>query len=346
MTNPDAGMHHKTREFLCKMTINHPFRICVILVIAGMALIGSTPVTAVIQTYIGDVVTLSGYSYTGPYVYLFLTGPNLDPDGVAIDNLYRSADQGATQVPVDSNGHWEYKWGTSSTGGKLDAGSYTVWVADGPASRSNLAYVDYSTIDVELSNPYISVNGPTQVAQPGSMDLNSTPDAASVVVNGAFRGTTPLTLSGLDPGVYNVSFSKFGYETLTTPVTVESGSISEVDAALVFPKGSVSVNSTPAGANVTLDGSYAGISPLTIANIVPGNHTLVVSLAGFPQRTLAIQVAGDQTTMADISFVSPTTPATSSAALPAPTRAAGLLPATLGAVLLTVTIVAVKLNAR
>ena len=187
------------------MTLSHTTRMCVILVIAGMTLIGGSPATALIQTYIGDVVTLQGYSYSGDYVYLFLTGPNLDPDGVALDNIYRPASQGATQVSVDSDGHWEYKWSTSSPGGKLDAGAYTVWVTDGPASRSDLAFVDYSTINVELSNPYVSVNGPSVPVQPGSMDLNSTPDEASVVINGAFRGTTPLTLSGLDPGVYNVS---------------------------------------------------------------------------------------------------------------------------------------------
>ena len=330
------------------MTLSHTIRLCIILMIAGMALVGSAPATALIQTYIGDVVTLSGYSYSGDYVYLFLTGPNLNPNGVAIDNIYRSADQGATQVPVESDGHWEYKWGTSSTGGKLDAGSYTVWVTDGPASRSNLAFVDYSTINVELSNPYISVNGPSQPVQPGTMDLNSTPDEASVVVNGAFRGTTPLTLSGLDPGIYNVSFSKFGYEKLSTPVTIESGSVSEVDAALVLQKGSVAVNSTPAGASVTLDGSGAGITPVTVGNLAPGNHTLIVSLAGFPPRSLAIQVAGDQTTLANVMFASPTTPQTSapSAAFPAPTRAAGLLPATLCGVMVAALITAARLKVR
>lgn len=326
------------------MTLSHTTRMCVILVIAGMTLIGGSPATALIQTYIGDVVTLQGYSYSGDYVYLFLTGPNLDPDGVALDNIYRPASQGATQVSVDSDGHWEYKWSTSSAGGKLDAGAYTVWVTDGPASRSDLAFVDYSTINVELSNPYVSVNGPSVPVQPGSMDLNSTPDEASVVINGAFRGTTPLTLSGLDPGVYNVSFSKFGYEKLSTPVTIESGSVSEVDATLVLQMGSVAVNSTPAGANVTLDGFDAGITPVTIGSLATGNHTLVVSLAGFPPRTLAIQVAGDQTTMADISFVSPTTPAPSAAPLPVATRAAGLLPATLCGV--TVGILILAWNSR
>ena len=49
----------------------------------------------------GDVVTLSGYSYSGPYVYLFLTGPNLPANGVALTNIYDRADQGGfTVVPI------------------------------------------------------------------------------------------------------------------------------------------------------------------------------------------------------------------------------------------------------
>ena len=46
------------------------------------------------QTYIGDTVRLSGYCYTSPTVYLFLTGPNLPANGVALDNINSRADQG------------------------------------------------------------------------------------------------------------------------------------------------------------------------------------------------------------------------------------------------------------
>ena len=189
-------------------------------------------------------------------------------------------------------------------------------------------------IGVDLTKPYISVNGPSEPVQPGFMDLNSTPGAASVVVNDAFRGTTPLTLSGLEPGIYNVTFSKFGYAKLTTPVTVESGSVSEVNAALVLQTGSIAVNTSPAGANVSLGGLSEGVSPLVIGNVMPGNCTLTVSKEGFPPRTLAIRVMGDQTTIVDISLASPATPLA--------TRAAGLLPATVAGIVFVGLIVALS----
>ena len=308
----------------------------IVLLMIGIALAGCAPAAAQIQTYMGDVVPLSGYSYGGPYVYLFLTGPNLPPDGVALHNINLLASQGQfTRVDVDSDGHWQYKWATSDIGGKLDAGTYTIWVVDGPNDRSQLAYADYSTISVELSVPYISagINGQTgQASQPGTMDITSTPDEAMVTVNNVFRGTTPLTLSGLAPGTYNLSLSKSGYSILSTPVTVESGSISEVTATLALQTGSIAVNTTPEGAAVTLDGAPAGTSPVTLRNLTPGNHALTLSVPGFPLRNMTVQVVGDQTSIADVAFVSPTTIPTPAPPAPAPatTRASGTVPAVLG----------------
>ena len=102
-------------------------------------LTGAAAANGSIQTYLGDTVPLSGYSYTSSTVYLFLAGPNLPADGVALDNIYRRADQGGfTEVSVDSNNHWKYDWDTGSIGGRLNTGTYTVWAVDGPNDLSNL----------------------------------------------------------------------------------------------------------------------------------------------------------------------------------------------------------------
>jgi hypothetical protein len=260
------------------------------------------------QAYLGSVVTLSGYSYTSYTVYLFLTGPNLPPNGVALDNINRPADQGgATQVDVDGDGHWVYQWNTGSLG--LDAGSYTVWVADGPADVSHLTAVDYSTISVILSEPYITAgtgggsglsNGP---APAGSMNLSSTPAGASVVVNNVYKGMTPVTISGLDPGTYNVTFSRFGYAKLSTTVIIEAGSVSEVNVTLVPLTGSLSVNTTPAGARLMIDGSAAGVSPAMLPGLRQGDHTLNVTKEGFVTQVLPVLITADQTTTIDVVLV-------------------------------------------
>ena len=259
------------------------------------------------QASIGNVVTLSGYSYTGDTVYLFLTGPNLPQNGVALDNINRLADQGgATRVDVDADGHWIYPWYTGAAGGSLDAGSYTVWVADGPADRSHLSTVDYNTISVSLSAPSLTAgtsDGSGQTSEPpqaGSMDFNAIPDGTSVVVNNVYKGMTPLNVSGLNPGTYNVTFSHFRYAALSIPVIVQSGSVSEVNATLVALTGSLFINTTPTGAQLTLDGFTAGISPATLPDITQGNHLLNVTKEGFVTQNIPVQITTDQTTTVNV----------------------------------------------
>ncbi len=182
---------------------------------------------ATVQAYIGETIPLSGYMYSSQTAYLFLTGPNLPANGVALDNINNRADQGGfTEVSVDGNNHWTYNWYTGSIGGRLDAGTYTIWVVDGPNDLSNLNQADYSTISVSLNTPglgsaiastspgstgitaEVSGSTTTPIEVPGSLEINAIPDNTSVTVNGIYRGHTPLTIDGLSPGTYLVNFSQ------------------------------------------------------------------------------------------------------------------------------------------
>jgi hypothetical protein len=273
-----------------------------------------------IQTVLGDEVTISGYSTAGAYVYLFLTGPNLPENGVALHDITKRADQGGfTKVSVDGDDHWSYTWHTGSINGRLDEGTYTVWVVDGPNDRSRLAWADYRTISVTLGKPFISVDTPVQ---PGGMDLKSVPDGASLMINGEYRGKTPLGLRGLSPGMYAVTFSRFGFMELSTRVQVGQGQIAEVTATLRPKTGTLAVNTTPPGARVLLDGADAGISPVVLANISAENHTVTLEKDGFVTATRQVRIDYGQDIFVEISL-DPVPVST--------TRAAGLAPAMAGA---------------
>ena len=97
-----------------------------------------------------------------------------------------------------------------------------IWVVDSPNDRSNLAEADYSTISVSFGNPSISIDTSSTPTMPGTMVFSSFPNQSSVVVNNAYKGPTPLTLNGLSPGTYNVTFSRFGYYPFSTTVPVEN----------------------------------------------------------------------------------------------------------------------------
>jgi hypothetical protein len=318
-----------------------------IILIGCLLLASGTAAGAGIQSYLGDTIALQGYSYESSTVYLFLTGPNLPVNGVALDNINARADQGYfTQVDVDGNGHWEYNWGTNSMGGRLDAGTYTVWVVNGPNDRSHLSEAEYSTITVTLSSPGLTANigtsgltaslGTSGLATntptpmiPGSMVLSSYPNESSVVVNNGYKGRTPLTLEGLEPGTYNVTFSRFGYYKLSTPVKVESGSVSEVTASLVQETGGLAINTSPAGARVMIDGADAGFSPFISTNLSVGNHTINVSYAGYISKEQPVNVIVNQTQAVNLVLS------------PVSTWAAGLVPATLLAGVIVVLLVGI-----
>jgi hypothetical protein len=268
-------------------------------------LAGAAAASGSIQSYLGDTVKLSGYCYDSQTVYLFLTGPNLPANGVALDNINNRADQGGfTEVSVDSNNHWEYDWGTNSLGGRLDSGTYTVWVVDSPSDLSQLDNAEYSTISVSLGNPSISVVTPVI---PGSFDLHSVPDNVSVVINGDYKGSTPLTVSGLDPGTYNVTFSRFNYEKFSTQAAIESGSITEVTATLQPKTGTLVINTTPVGAQIALDGTVVGTAPVTRTNLAAGNHTINATLEGYIPVEEQVHVIADQSVTSTINLTKPAT---------------------------------------
>jgi hypothetical protein len=248
--------------------------------------------------YLGDTITLTGYSPGSPVVYLFLTGPNLPSNGVALDDLTSRADQGGlTRVQVDDDDHWVYHWDTHAVGGRLDPGTYTIWITSEPVDLSHIGSADYRTISVTLQRPGISISPPVS---PGALLLRSVPNESSVQLNGEYRGITPQKIENLEAGVYNVTFSHFGYVKQTLTAHVESGKTTEVDILLDPEKGSIAVNTTPPGAVLIFDGADAGVSPTTLLDIASGNHTLTAIKEGYAMTEQPVRIIAGQTVRAEI----------------------------------------------
>lgn len=258
---------------------------------------------AAIHTTLGSDVHLSGISYGSSNVYLFVTGPNLPPEGAALNNV--AAGGGMTRVSVDVDGSWSYDWDTHAL--PLDAGSYTVWVVDAPVGRTELAGHDYATITVTFSRPYVSVSAPVL---PGSLEIHAIPDNSSVVVGGQYRGMTPLTLRDLSPASYTVTVSHFGYKPSTRSVAVEAGSTTVMNVTLAPQTGGLRIVTSPNAARIHIDGRDAGISPLTLQDIAVGNHTVVAHQEGYRTTEQAVSVPAGQIANVSLTLL-PSTPAPS-----------------------------------
>jgi len=96
----------------------------------------------------------------------------------------------------------------------------------------------------------------TPVAK-GTIQFTSSPTGAQVYLDSQFRGTTPSTLTGIEPGNHTIEFRYTGYKSWSTVMVVSSGQ-NNVFVAMTPLEGS-----TPtASAETALSGSAA--SPVSV----------------------------------------------------------------------------------
>ena len=106
---------------------------------------------------------------------------------------------------------------------------------------------------------------------------------------------TPFTLAGLEAGQHTVTVSKAGYSTDTRTVAVVSGSKAFVTTHLNQLMATLSVTSTPAGANVYIDGKDTGKLTPAQVSVDKGQHLVLVRKAGYIDETTSAQFVLAQT---------------------------------------------------
>jgi hypothetical protein len=112
-------------------------------------------------------------------------------------------------------------------------------------------------------------------AAEGTLVVNTNPPGAKLFVDGVEKGVTPLTVA-LKPGAHSLEVRGDGTPRLM-PITITAGA--QVSQYLELPKiasavGQLQVRTEPAGARVSVDGVARGASPVTIADLTPGEHSV------------------------------------------------------------------------
>ncbi len=135
------------------------------------------------------------------------------------------------------------------------------------------------------------------VVIPGQMSIDSTPQGAQVQVDGKSDPSwvTPFTVSGLGPGQHSITVSKAGYSNDSRTVDVASASKAFVVSHLTQLVATLAVTSSPAGANVYVDGKDTGkLTPAQIS-VDKGQHVLLVRKQGYIDETTSAQFVLAQT---------------------------------------------------
>ncbi len=175
---------------------------------------------------------------------------------------------------------------TNQVVGNLAPGPHKVTIAEAGyeiyTTTVNVVAGQITDVSVTL---VAEVNPPT-----GDLQVGSTPSGAAVFLNGDFKGSTPvddtLDINDLAPGTYTLMLSRPGYESYTKSVDVVAGAKTQVSVVLQ-PSGqapataTAQITSTPSGAEVYVNNVFVGLTPLTFSNVVPGQYSIDVRLAGY-----------------------------------------------------------------
>ena len=154
----------------------------------------------------------------------------------------------------------------------------------------------------------------------GSLRIESDPAGAEVRVNGAARGTTPLSLT-MAVGEYTLTVQQ-GTNVKELPVVVANGAVTvhhitwtDGSLAATLETGSLSVATDLTGGLVSVDGDDRGAAPLTLRSLSAGQHRVVVR-AGGAAYTRTVQIEAGSTASLFIRGAAGTTPGWISIASP------------------------------
>jgi len=142
----------------------------------------------------------------------------------------------------------------------------------------------------------------------GDLRIQSNPVGAAVYVNNNYAGTTisstALYVTQLKPGSYTVRVTLAGYQINSQTAVVTAGKVTPVQANMVpvspgpTPNinGQITVRSSPSGANIYLDNSYRGLTPLTLVDIPAGSHAIILKLNDYQDWQSSVNVLAGSST--------------------------------------------------
>lgn len=152
----------------------------------------------------------------------------------------------------------------------------------------------------------------------GDLRIQSNPAGSAVYVDNNYAGTTisssALYVTQLKPGSYTVRVTLAGYQINSQTAVVTAGKVTHVQANMVpvspgpTPNinGQITVRSSPSGANIYLDNSYRGLTPLTLVDIPGGSHAIILKLNDYEDWQSSVNVlAGSSTDVSGTLSASP-----------------------------------------
>ena len=125
--------------------------------------------------------------------------------------------------------------------------------------------------------------------------FSATPATVTANIDGEPAETTATGVEVLS-GEHELTLSAPGFMPLTLPLNIVAGVDQDLGAVTLTPAdATLTLESTPPGAGVTVDGAFAGLTPLVVP-LSPGDrHAISLSKAGYLGASLALTLARGET---------------------------------------------------
>ena len=128
----------------------------------------------------------------------------------------------------------------------------------------------------------------------GLLLIHSKPDGATVEIDGAYRGETPLLVTDLPFGKYRSKLSRAGHLAKEIEITVDRRSPQRCFVELTSDSATLAISSLPDGARVTVNGVSRGVTPCTVEQIPEGDATVELTLDGHQPHKQTVRLVSGQ----------------------------------------------------
>ena len=233
-----------------------------------------------------------------------------------------------TPIPTPTTGAIRIESSPSGATVELDGQTYLGPISATPATIPDLApgshtlklslqgYYDWGPTAVDVTAGETTPIHATMIPKPtptptppppttGAISVHSSPSGATIRLDDYIGPPvkTPYTFTKVSPGQHNLKLSLDGYYDWNTNADVEAGYTTPVSATLtpIPTTGSITVFSSPPGADIYLDNKYVGRTIYTITGVLPGYHTVKLCLEGYSDWSTTVLV-----TVGEKSYVHPT----------------------------------------
>ncbi len=210
------------------------------------SLLSSGIKNAVVQLVENADITIRDAQYSGKFGELYIS----------------SSEDGAT-ITVDGV---EYEDNTPHLFDKFPAGKHQIVVTKG-------TYVGRTELTLEPTD-FQRIMIPMEQSQV-DLFVKSNPLGATIVIDGENRGTTPFKIDDIQAGEHQLELSLDGYALYSETINLGISELERHEVELTA-LGYLTINTTPSGADIMLNGESVGTSPVENYATPEGEYTVQI----------------------------------------------------------------------